>query len=141
MSYTIISKFIKDISFEIPSAETFLLLEKEIQKYEVKINISSKQFKNNIIEVNTMLSLKPKEEVKRKILTEITLACLVSIDEIVKDKQALEKIILIKVPSETYSILYDTFIYLFAQAGINNISIEKEVDFEKLYNEKKKNQL
>ena len=134
MSYKIISKFIKDISFEIPSAETFLLLEKEIQKYEVKINISSKQFKNNIIEVNTMLSLKPKEEVKRKILTEITLACLVSIDEIVKDKQALEKIILIKVPSETYSILYDTFIYLFKLSGLKNINIKKDVNFEELYN-------
>ena len=32
MSYTIISKFIKDISFEIPNPETFVLLEKEITK-------------------------------------------------------------------------------------------------------------
>ena len=91
MSYKIISKFIKDISFEIPSAETFLLLEKEIPKYELKVDISSKQFKNNIIEVDTVLRLTPREEVKRKILTEITLACLVSIDETVKDKQAMEK--------------------------------------------------
>ncbi len=32
MSYTIISKFIKDISFEITNPETFILLEKEITK-------------------------------------------------------------------------------------------------------------
>ena len=54
------------------------------------------------------------------------------------EKKALEKIILIKVPTETYPTLYETFVYLFAQAGIKNISIEKEVNFEKMYNEKNK---
>ena len=139
MNYKIISKFIKDISFEIPSAETFLLLEKEIPKYEVKVNISSKQFKNKVIEVNTVLSLKPKEEVKRKILTEITLACLVSVDETVKDKQTLERIVLIKVPTDTYPILYDAFIYLFKLSGLKNINIKKDVNFEDLYNKTTKN--
>ena len=139
MNYKIISKFIKDISFEIPSAETFLLLEKEIPKYEVKVNITSKQFKNKVIEVNTVLSLKPKEEVKRKILTEITLACLVSIDETVKDKETLEKIVLIKVPTDTYPILYDAFIYLFKLSGLKNINIKKDVNFEDLYNKTTKN--
>ena len=33
MSYKIVSKFIKDISFEIPDAKTFVMLEKEIAKY------------------------------------------------------------------------------------------------------------
>ena len=32
MSYKILSKFIKDISFEIPSAQAFVMLEKEIIK-------------------------------------------------------------------------------------------------------------
>ena len=31
------------------------------------------------------------------------------------------------------------FVYLFNQAGIKNISIEKEVDFEKMYLDKKLN--
>ena len=54
------------------------------------------------------------------------------------DKKELEKIILVKVPTEVYPTLYETFVYLFSQAGIKNISIEKEVNFEKLYNEKTK---
>ena len=33
MSYKIISKFIKDISFEIPNAQSFVMLEKEIENY------------------------------------------------------------------------------------------------------------
>jgi preprotein translocase subunit SecB len=69
-------------------------------------------------------------------LTEINLTTLVSIEE--KNKEELEKIILIKIPTEVYPTLYETFIYLFKQAGIKDINIEKRVDFEKMYNEKKK---
>ena len=137
MSYTILSKFIKDISFEIPDAQTFVMLEKEISKYSLNFNITSKKFKNNIIEVNTILKLTPNQDQKNKMLTEINLTALVSIDENLKDKKELEKIILVKVPKETYPTLYETFVYLFSQAGIKNISIIKNVDFEKMYNENK----
>ena len=137
MSYKIISKFIKDISFEIPNARTFAMLEKELSKYSLNFDIKSKQFKENIIEVNTVLRLSPNQEVKKKMLTEINLAALVSIDENLKDKKELEKIVLIKVPTEVYPTLYETFIYLFKQAGIKDISIVKDVNFEKLYNTKK----
>ena len=138
MSYKIISKFIKDISFEIPDARTFVMLEKEISKYNLNFDIKSKPFKENIIEVNTILSLVPNQDVKHKILTEINLTTLISIEKNLKDKKELEKIILITLPTEIYPILYETFVYLFSQAGIKNISIRKEVDFEKLYNEKTK---
>ena len=138
MSHKILSKFIKDISFEIPDANAFVMLEKEISNYSLNFDISSKKFKNNIIEVNTILRLSPNLEVKNKILTEINLAALVSIDENIKDKNQLEKIILVKVPSEIYTTLYETFVFLFAKAGVKAISIEKEINFEKMYNEKKK---
>ena len=138
MNYKIISKFIKDISFEIPNAETFVMLEKEISKYNLNFDIKSKPFKNNIIEVNTVLRTTPKEDVKHKMLTEINLSALVSIDPDSKDKKELEKIVLVKVPTEVYPTLYETFVYLFKQAGIKDIKIEKEVNFEKMYNEKMK---
>ena len=138
MSYKILSKFIKDISFEIPNAETFVMLEKEIQKYNLIFDIKSKPYKNNIIEVNTILRLTPSKEIKHKMLTEINFAALVSVDENIGGKEELEKIVLIKVPTEIYPTLYETFVYLFSQAGIKEISIEKEVNFEKLYNERSK---
>ena len=138
MSYQIISQFIKDISFEIPDAETFVMLEKEISKYNLNFDIKSKPFKDKIIEVNTILRLVPGTDVKNKMLTEINLTALVSIEENIKDKKELEKIILINIPTEVYPTLYETFVYLFSQAGIKNIRIEKEVNFEKLYNEKTK---
>jgi len=138
MSYKIISKFIKDISFEIPDAQTYVMLEKEISKYNLNFDIKSKSFKENIIEVNTILSLVPNQEVKHKILTEINFTTLISIEKNFDDKKELEKIILIKLPTEIYPSLYETFVYLFSQAGLKNITIKKEVDFEKLYNEKTK---
>ena len=139
MNYKIISKFIKDISFEIPNAQTFLMLEKEISKYTLNFDVKSNRFKDNIIEVNTILRLLPDQELKNKMSTEINLTALVSIGKNLTDKKELEKIVLIKVPTETYPILYETFVYLFKQAGIKNISINKDVDFEKMYNQNKKN--
>ena len=138
MSYKIVSSFIKDISFEIPTVQAFAMLEKEISRYSLNFEIKSSQFKQKIIEVNTILRLVPNQEVKHKILTEINLAVLVSIEKNFEDKKELEKIILIKLPTEIYPTLYETFVYLFSQAGIKNISIEKEVNFEKMYNDKAK---
>ena len=138
MSYKIISKFIKDISFEIPNTQSFVMLEKEISNYTLNFDIKSNPFKDNIIEVNTILKITPNQDVKHKILTEINLATLISIEKNLKEKKELEKIILIKLPTEIYPTLYETFVYLFSQAGVKNIIIKKEVDFEKLYNEKTK---
>ena len=138
MSYRIISKFIKDISFEIPNAQAFVMLEKEIENYSLNFDIKSSTYKNNIIEVNTILKINPNQNVKHKILTEINYTSLVSIDKNFEDKKELEKIVLIKVPQEIYPKLYETFVFLFKQAGIENLKIAKEVDFEKLYSQRKK---
>jgi preprotein translocase subunit SecB len=137
MSYKIISKFLKDVSFEIPDTKAFVMLEKEISNYNLNFDIKSKPFKENIIEVNTILRMTPNQEVKYKILAEINLTALVSIEKNFEDKKELEKIILIKIPAEVYPTLYETFVYLFTQAGIKNINVSKEVNFEKMYNERK----
>ena len=138
MSYKIISKYIKDISFEIPNTQAFVMLEKEISNYGLNFDIKSNSHKKNICEVNTLLRITPNQDVKHKILAEITCAALVSVEKNFDNKKELEKIILIKVPTEVYPTLYQTFVYLFQQAGIKNIQIDKKVDFEKLYNERKK---
>ena len=137
MSYKIISKFIKDISFEIPNAQAFMMLDKEISNYTLNFDIKSNPFKDNIVEVNTILRISPNQEAKYKVLSEITCTALVSIEKNFENKKELEKIILIKIPTEIYPTLYATFIYLFNKAGVKNIQIDKEVDFEKLYKERK----
>ena len=136
MTYEIISKFIKDISFEIPSAQAFVMLEKEILNYNLSFDIKSKPYKEKIVEVNTVLKLTPNQDIKNKILAEINLATLVTIENV--GKEEMEKIILVKIPTEVYPTLYETFIYLFNKAGVKDIKIEKEVNFEKLFLETKK---
>ena len=138
MSYKIISEFIKDISFELPNIQAFVMLEKEISNYALNFDIKSKPYKDNIIEVDTVLKISPNQDVKHKILTEITGTALVSIEKNFDNKKELEKIILIKIPAKMYPTLYETFVYLFKQAGVKNIQIDKKVDFEKMYNERKK---
>ena len=138
MNHKIISKFIKDISFEIPDAQSFVMLEKEIANYSLNFDIKNKPFKNNIIEVTTTLKMVPNQNVKHKILGEITVSSLVSIDKDFKNKVELEKIVLVKVPQEIYPTLYETFVFLFKQAGIKNIQINKDVNFQKLYESRKK---
>jgi len=138
MNHKIISKFIKDISFEIPDAQSFVMLEKEIANYSLNFDIKSIPYKNNIIEVTTTLKMVPNQNVKHKILGEITGSSLVSIDKDFKNKVELEKIVLIKVPQEIYPTLYETFVFLFKQSGIKNIQINKDVNFQKLYESRKK---
>ena len=138
MNHKIISKFIKDISFEIPNAQSFVMLEKEITNYSLNFDIKSSPYKNNIIEVTTTLKMVPNQNVKHKILGEITGSALVSIDKDFKNKVEIEKIVLIKVPQEIYPTLYETFVFLFKQSGIKNIQIDKNVNFQKLYESRKK---
>ena len=85
MNYEIVSKFIKDISFEIPSPETYVMLEKDISKYSLLFDIKSKPFKQNIIAVNTILKLVAAEDVKKKIQVEINVTALVLIKGDLKD--------------------------------------------------------
>ena len=70
-------------------------------------------------------------------LLEINMSALVTVDSEMK-KEELEKIILVKIPTQIYPTLYETFIYLFKQAGLKEVKINKEVNFEKMFKEQKK---
>ena len=86
--------------------------------------------------LRNLLFNKTIQDVKNKILTEINYSTLVSFID-AKEKKDLEEIILIKVPTEVYPKIYSIFVYLLEKSGIKNVKMEKEVDFRKLYNEKK----
>tara|TARA_B100002052_G_C15723195_1_gene525148 strand:- start:57 stop:476 length:420 start_codon:yes stop_codon:yes gene_type:complete len=133
MTYKIIGKFIKDLNFSIPSPKTFFLLSKEISNYKINIDIKSNQLKQNIIEVLTTLSLTPVKDNIEKINTKIVYSTVV---ELLKDnieKDDLEKIILVDVPSEVYAEIRKIFINLFENSGFKDIKINENVDFKKLY--------
>jgi preprotein translocase subunit SecB len=52
-------------------------------------------------------------------------------------KEEVEKIILVKVPSEIYGEIRSIFVFLFENSGFKDVKINESVDFEKLYRLKK----
>ena len=133
MNYKIVAKYIKDLKFEIPNPKTFFLLEKNISNYKINIDIKSNRFKEQIIEIEITLSLKPNTDDFDKINTRIVFSTIVEIDGELKDKKSLEEIILIKVPNKVYPEIRGLFILLFEKSGFNNIKIEESIDFKELY--------
>ena len=137
MTHKIIGKYIKELSFNIPNAKTFFLLSKDIINYKININIKSDQVKENIIEVLTTLNLNPVKEGFEKIDTKIVFSAIVELEDKKIKKEDMEKIILIKVPSEIYPELRQIFIFLFENSGFKDVKINENVDFEELYNQRK----
>ena len=137
MNYKIIGKYIKDLNFSIPNPKTFFLLSKNIANYKINIDIKSIRVKQNIIEVLTTLNLTPTKNDFEKINTKIVFSTIIELSNNKIEKKEMEKIVLVEVPSQIYSELRKIFVNLFENSGFKDIKINKNVDFQKLYNMKK----
>ena len=135
MTYKIVSKYIKDLSFEIAGAKAYFLLEKNIKNFLVNFDIKSKKINQNVIEVDTTLYLSSKKDTN---LTPISI-CFSSLVNFEKEfeKKEMEKIILVEVPKTVYPEIRETLCYLFEKSGFKNVNLQKEINFEKLYESKK----
>lgn len=133
MSYKIIGKYIKELNFNIPNPKTFFLLSKDITSYKINVDIKSSQIKKNIIEILTTLSLNPIKENFEKINTKIVYSAIVELRNDKVNKEEIEKIILVEVPTKIYPELRQIFIFLFKNSGFKEIKINEFVDFNKLY--------
>ena len=134
--FKIIGKYIKDMSSETKNAETYIYVKDNILKYQLNININSKAIKNKMVEINTILKFEDKENSKHKSHFEMTYATIIRVDDEVKEKKELEKIILCDVQSKIYPDLEKSLLDLLHNSGYPGIKIEKKVDFENLYNQK-----
>jgi len=137
--FKIITEFVKDLSSETPDIETYLYVKDYLKNYNLNIDITSLPLKNRLIEVNTKLSFTDKGNSKKKSNFEITYATIVKIEEEVKDKKEMEKIILCEVQNKIFPNLEKIFENLLKDSGYPIIKIEKKIDFEKLYNQQKSN--
>ena len=134
--FKIITQFVKDMSSETPNVETYLYVKEYIKNYNLNIEITTKPLKNRMIEVSTKLDYMDKGKSKNKSHFEINYASIIEIDEEIKDRKIIEKIILCDVQKEIYPSLEKIFINLLSTSGFSNIKFEKKIDFEKLYKEK-----
>ena len=134
--YKILGKYIKDMSSETPDVETYIFVRDYISKYQLNIDINSKPLKNKMIEINTILKFEDKDDNKKKSYFEINYSTIIKVEEEVKEKKDLEKIILCDVQTEIYPELEKSLLNLLHDSGYPNVKFEKKVDFEQLFNQR-----
>ena len=134
--YKILSNFIKDMSSETPNVESYLFTKDNISKYELDIDISSNPLKNKLIEVNTCLKFQDKTKQEKKSYFEVIYTSVVRIEDVVKEKKDLQRIILCDVPTEIYTKLEKILLNLLSDSGYPGVKFDKKVDFTKLFKEK-----
>ena len=124
--FKILGQFIKDLSSETKDAETYLYVRDNISKYKLDININSKAIKNKMIEINTVLKFMDKEDSKYKSFFEMVYTTIIQLNEEIKDKTELEKIILCDVQLKINPDLEKSFLDLLRNSGYLNIKFEKK---------------
>ncbi len=131
--FKILAKYIKDMSSETPDVETYLSAGNNIGKYQLDIDIKSIALKNKMIEVIITLKFQHKDTKVKRSHFEIIYAVAIKIDESIKEKKDLEKIILCDVPNSVVSDIEKSFTDMMHNSGFPNIRLEKKIDFTKLY--------
>ena len=135
-NFKILAEFVKDISSETPNVQSYIFTKENISKYHLNIDIISKAIKNKMIEINTTLKFEDKELSENKSYFEIVYASIIKIDEGIKEKKDLEKIILCDVQNKIYPNLEKTFLDLLHNSGFPEVKLEKKINFTELYKQK-----
>ena len=135
-NFKILAEFVKDISSETPDVQCYIFVKENISKYLLNIDINSKPLKNKMIEINTTLKFEDKEANEKKSYFEIVYASIVRVDEKIKDKNDLEKILLCDVQNKIYPNLEKTFLNLLHNSGFPEVKLDKKIDFTQLYKQR-----
>ena len=134
--FRILGKYIKDMSSETKNAETYFFVKDNILKYQLNIDIKTKPLKNKMVEINTILKFEDKENSKLKSYFEMNFATIIKINEDIKEKKDLERIILCDAQIEIYPDLEKSFLNMLHNSGYEDIKFEKKIDFENLYKQR-----
>ena len=134
--YKILGRYIKDLSSETPNIETYLYVKDHLSKYHLGIDINSKALKDKLIEIDIKFKFEDKTESQKKSYFEIIFSTVIKLNEEVKEKKELDKIILCDLPNRIYPDLEKSLIDLLSNSGYPGIKFEKKVNFEELYNQK-----
>ena len=135
-NFKILAEFVKDISSETPDVQSYIFVKENISKYNLKIDIISKALKDKMIEVNTTMKFEDKELNEKRSYFEIVYASIIKINENIKDKQDLEKIVLCDVQNKIYPNLKKTFLDLLHNSGFPEVKLDKQIDFSELYKQR-----
>ena len=134
--YKILTEFVSDLSSETKDVETYIFVKDNISKYNLGIDIISKALKDKVIEIKTNFKFEDKTDNPKKSYFEIIYTTIIKVDEKIKEKKDLERIILCDVQNEIYPRIEKVFINLLETSGYKGIKFDKKIDFEKLYSQR-----
>ncbi|MDC3184992.1 protein-export chaperone SecB [Candidatus Pelagibacter sp.] len=134
--YKILTEFVSDLSSETKDVETYIFVKDNISKYNLGIDIISKALKDKVIEIKTNFKFEDRMDNPKKSYFEITYTTIIKVDEEIKEKKDLERIILCDVQNEIYPRIEKVFINLLETSGYKGIKFDKKIDFEKLYTQR-----
>jgi len=134
--YKIVINYIKDLTVEIPNTDSLITARNNISKYVMKIDITTNQSRNKMIEVITKLSYSDPTNNKNKSYFEMTYATVINILDLNINKKELEKLIICDLQIKIYPELEKIFLNTLHNSGLHDVKFEKKFDFEKLYNER-----
>ena len=134
--FKILAKYIKDMSSETKDVETYIFVKDNILKYQLNIDIKTIPLKNKMIEINTVLKFEDKDVSIQKSYFEMNYATIVKIDDSVKEKKELEKIILCDIQIRICPELEKSFLNMLHNSGYPGVKFEKKLNFEELYMQK-----
>ena len=134
--YKILGRYIKDLSSETGDIETYLFVRDRIASYKLDIDITSKALKKKMIEIFTTFKFLDKEKSEKKSYFEIVYSTVIRVNDEIKERKELEKIILVDVQNEIYPNLEKSLLDLLHNSGYPGVKFEKKVNFEELYKQK-----
>jgi preprotein translocase subunit SecB len=137
--YQIVTNYVKDLSFEIPSSDCFVDAVQNLGKYETKVDISNKPLKNGMIELNCKLIFEAPKEVQNKIHAEACLAIVFKITDKELKAEDVRRIILAEIPDLYAKKLTDLITELFQKSGFKEFKFKKEINFKELYEQQSAN--
>jgi len=136
--YQVIMDFIKDISFEIPTADAYISSTQDLEKYETKIDIKNNPLSNQLNELNLRIFFEAPQNIKKKIHAEICIAVVFKIlDQTIKQDE-IKKIILADIPNLFSEKVTNILSNIFQQSGFKEFKFKKNINFIEMYENQKK---
>ena len=133
--YKILAEFVKDCSSETENIETYLFVKKNISNYKLNVDIYSKPLKNKIIEINIVLRFEDKNLKNKRSHFEINYVVVIKLIDNFDNKKELKKILLSEIPNKICPNLVYAFTSLMKSSGFPEVKLNKNIDFEKFYND------
>jgi len=136
--YQVIMDFIKDISFEIPTADAYVSSTQDLQKYETKIDIKNNPLSNQLNELNLRIFFEAPQNIKDKIHAEICIAVVFKILDQKITQDEIKKIILADIPNLFSEKITNILSNIFQESGFKEFKFKKNINFIEMYENQKK---